>query len=114
MQEQDMIVFFVEEAIGSGRMGGEEAYCIGHDGKKSYIAINKNLPKTYDNMLNFLKSGKLIFFPNENTEFLFQHVMEFSNNKDKTLFDFKLDEPAYLGAGNFSTCLCVLMVNISH
>lgn len=57
MQEQDMIVFFVEDAIGSGRMGGEEAYCIGHDGKKSYIAINKNLRQ----YVKFSKKWKIDF-----------------------------------------------------
>lgn len=57
MQEQDMIVFFVEDAIGSGRMGGEEAYCTGHDGKKSYIAINKNLRQ----YVKFSKKWKIDF-----------------------------------------------------
>lgn len=110
MNQKRMMVFFVEEDLGSGRMGTDQAFLIAYDGEKSYANYkSEEIPTTYEEMITFLDHDTLTVYENENTMSLINKIMDFSQ-KVETIFDFKLGDRVVLGMGNIGYSLGQLVV----
>lgn len=111
MEQKRMMVFFVEEDLGSGRMGTDHAFLIAYDGETSYSNYkNEEIPTTYEKMTEFLKNNTLTVYENEHAMFLINKIMDFSR-MPKSIFDFKLGETVILGMGNIGYSIGQLTVN---
>jgi hypothetical protein len=110
MDQKRMMVFFVEEDIGSGRMGTDQAFLVAYDGEKSYSNYkSEEIPTTYEKMITFLKHETLIVYENENAMSLINKIMDFSK-KVENIFNFKLGDRVILGMGNTGYSLGQLIV----
>jgi hypothetical protein len=115
MVQKEMMVFYVPEEHDSGRMGTPFAYFIGFDGNESYNHKMPETPKTFEAMVEFLKTGTLTLTQSDSTMFFFDVIMQCAKGDDKNIkaiTDFKFADLAYLGMGNFGYSLGQLLVNI--
>ena len=116
MIQKEMMIFYVPEDPESGRMGTTSAYFIGFDGNESYNHKMPETPKTFEAMVDFLKTGTLTLTQSNSTMFFFDVIMQCAkrdNNKIKSITDFKFADLAYLGMGNFGYSLGQLTVNVA-
>lgn len=110
-----MMIFYVPAEPNSGRMGTPCAYFVGFDGNESYTHNMKNTPKTFEEMIAFLKTGTLTLIQSDSTMFFFDVIMQCAKGSEKeikVITDFKFADLAYLGMGNFGYSLGQLLVNI--
>lgn len=115
MIRKEMMVFYVADEPDSGRMGTSSAYCVGFDGNESYCSDMKDIPKTFKDMIEFLKNDNIVMSQTDSTMFFFDVIMQSANGSEKNIkaiTDFKFGDYAYLGMGNFGYSLGQLSVNI--
>lgn len=116
MFRKEMMVFYVADEPDSGRMGTSSAYCVGFDGKKSYRDDMQEMPKTFEDMIEFLKNKNLVMSQSDSSMFFFDVIMRSakgSGQNIKAITDFKFGDSAYLGMGNFGYSLGQLTVNVT-
>lgn len=116
MEQKEMIVFYVEENLGSLRMIGDSAYCIAFDGQSSYLSQSLDLPKIFEDIDCYLNNTTLTFYENNHAMFLMDEVMKHAsqNSQITNITDFKNGDPISFGAKNFGYALGKLTVNISN
>jgi len=116
MIQKEMMVFYVSEQLNSGRMGTDHAYCVAFDGVSSYSHAMEHLPKTFEDITEFLKTNILTVIESSHVMFFHDVIMETlpKDTKIKRISDFKFGEYVYLGAGNFGNALGQLLVNINE
>lgn len=110
---QSMMVFYVPEEVGSGRMGSEHAWVFAFDGNTAYISgsgSDKNIPKSFEEVENFLKDNYFELTKRNNSLPIVNTIMK--AGKEKSIYEYKYGDVAYLGMGNIGYSLGVVQVKV--
>jgi hypothetical protein len=115
MVQKEMMVFYVANEPDSGRMGTTSSYFVGFYGNDAYTSSMPDVPKTFEAMIEFLKSNNVTMTHAPASLFFFDVIMQSAKNRAKSIkniTDFKFGDSAYLGMGNFGYSLGQLTVNV--